>query len=89
MFLHPFLSGIAALLIGSTPMSQFSLADGCLRFAPALRRFAPCRFRFTPPFEISIGNLGIRIKAEIEYQVFKPAETKITYTLTLLLLMLL
>ena len=32
--------------------------------------------------EISIGNLGIRIKAEIEYQVFKPAETKITYTLT-------
>ena len=76
MFLHPFLSGIAALLIGSTPMSQFSLADGCLRFAPA-------------PFEISIGNLGIRIKAEIEYQVFKPAETKITYTLTLLLLMLL
>lgn len=32
--------------------------------------------------EISIGDLGIRIKAEIEYQVFKPAETKITYTLT-------
>ena len=53
MFLHPFLSGIAASLIGSAPMSQFSLADGCLRFAPALRRFAPCRFRFTPPFFVS------------------------------------
>ena len=29
------------------------LFAGCTRFARALRRFAPCRFRFTPPFFLS------------------------------------